>query len=410
MTQSNDQLFSVIVIKNSINFSCQKIYYKTSSSFPQSVNFATKVCHKKSPDMDLQVLKVPIRIIKIGGIWITKDSSTVFKVYSAIMQLLFVYIYTFLSGMYIINVTNIIDFADQSCYFFTYFVCVFKCINIYLNADTLEDLFVELKELLVKYEWNDAYIKPVKRAYVFVKIYWYAAWSNVIPGGFLAFFSGRLAYRMWFPYDADVTFYYFLSVVYQWIDTIMYSASNVMMDMLPVLLIGYFISMLQHLGDKLKDVKDVKELTDHIEYQLRIIRLIRKTERIFSVVIFVQGLFSSIVLCTCTIALTTVNFSEHPEMAMKFITFMLTMVSQIFIPCYYGTELRLTYTRLTDSLFHSEWMSKDGVYRKNVMIMLEHSSVPMRIVAFGDINIDLQNFGTICNSAYSLFSVFNRTQ
>lgn len=365
--------------------------------------------------MDLGTFYVPLKILKTFGIWITNESSMLYILYAIVMQMFFVYMFTFMMGMYFVKVSDVIDFADQSSSFCTYLVCSVKCVNYFFQCDAIEVLFKELQQCMDHFGTAQSYKKHVDKAFFFVKVYWSATFFTVFMAGFLPFFSNRLAYRQWFPYDLNVPILYYISALYQWIGTLCYSACNVMMDMIPVLLMGYYISMLEHLADKMKHFteKSLKstsnnELITCVRYQLKIIEFVRKTEKIFSVVIFIQGLFSSVILCTTSFALTMLVWPTDAAWMIKFISYMLAMIVQIFIPCYYGTELRLTYDKVADSLFHSEWIQEDCNFRSNVGIIMENSKTSMKIVAFGNINIDLNNFGTICNSAYSLFSVFKR--
>ena len=115
-------------------------------------------------EMDIDVFKIPLMVLKYNGVWIKKDSSTYYIIYSIIMQFLFAYAFTFFMGMYIVNVTGILDFADQSSYFFTYFVCCFKCINIYIQIDDLIDLFDELKECIDEFGIDNSYKNFVQAA------------------------------------------------------------------------------------------------------------------------------------------------------------------------------------------------------------------------------------------------------
>ncbi|XP_070506777.1 odorant receptor 94b-like [Chironomus tepperi] len=371
--------------------------------------------------MDIDVFKIPLMVLKFNGVWITKDSSIYYIIYSVIMQFLFTYAFTFLMGMYIIDVTGVLDFADQSSYFFTYLVCTFKCINIYIQIDDLVDLFDELKDCIDEFGLDKSYKKHIQQANMFVKFFWVASFTTVFFGGFIPFFSGRLAYPMWFPYNLDNRFLFYMSVFYQWIGTICYSAANVMMDMIPVLFMSYFIAMFEHIGDRLElitkqdegseeRIDNKKELLICIKYQQTVIKLVRKIEKMFSFIIFVQGLFSSIILCMISFALTMVHLPEDASIFMKLTTYMASMTSQIFIPCFYGTKLRLTYDRIAVTLFHCDWMYEDREFRKIVEFVMENSKTPMRIVAIGFVKIDLTNFGSICNSAYSLFSVLRRTR
>lgn len=377
--------------------------------------------NKQAAKMDLGFFNTPLRLLKFLGIWVKKNDSNSYLAYAMFMQILFVYAFTFMMGMYIVNVSDIIDFADQSSSFCTYVVCSVKSINIFFQIDKLEANFQELKQCIEEFETPESYKKHINKAYKLLKMYWAATFTTVLYAGFIPFFSDRLAYRMWFPYSLENPTMYYISAMYQWIGTVLYSTANVMMDMLPVLFIGYFIAMFENIADRLakirkqeivngkKKIDNKKELIKCINYQRKVIELVRKTEKIFSVVIFIQGLFSSVILCTTSFALTMLVFPKDADLITKFTTYIMAMVTQIFIPCYYGTELKLAYDRISDALFHSEWMYEDMESKKIISFIMEHSKEPIKIVAFGIVKIDLANFGTICNSAYSLFSVFKKT-
>ncbi|XP_070506776.1 odorant receptor 94b-like [Chironomus tepperi] len=371
--------------------------------------------------MDIGFFKIPLKLTKFLGIWVKKDDSVYYLAYAMFMQFIFIYAFTFMMGMYIVNVSDIIDFADQSSSFCTYLVCSVKSINVFFQIDKLEANFRELRQCIEHYGTPESYKNHVNKAYKLLKMYWAATFFTVFYAGFIPFFSDRLAYPMWFPYSLEVPTLYYISAFYQWIGTVLYSTANVMMDMMPVLFIAYYIALFENIADRLQAIKkqkvvngkkifdNKKELITCIHYQLKVIELVRKTENIFSVVIFIQGLFSSVILCTSSFALTMLVFPKDVDLITKFTSYMMAMVSQIFIPCYYGTELKLAYDKISDALFHSEWMYEDKETRKIISFIMEHSKEPIKIVAFGIVKIDLANFGTICNSAYSLFSVFKRT-
>jgi hypothetical protein len=82
------------------------------------------------------------------------------------------------------------------------------------------------------------------------------------------------------------------------------------------------------------------------------------------------------------------------------------MVFQIYLPCYFATEIYATSENLTSKLFHSEWFYDDKEYGKLVKIFMEFAKKPIEFAAIGVFVVNLENFTTICNSAYSLYAVF----
>lgn len=89
----------------------------------------------------------------------------------------------------------------------------------------------------------------------------------------------------------------------------------------------------------------------------------------------------------------------------RLLTYMLPIVLQIFIPCYFGEEMTSASERLSTSLFKSEWINESEDFKMLMKIFLENSKRPIRLSAFGVFNVTLDNFLKIINLAYSLFAV-----
>jgi odorant receptor len=86
---------------------------------------------------------------------------------------------------------------------------------------------------------------------------------------------------------------------------------------------------------------------------------------------------------------------------------MVPMTLEIFLPCYFGNELSLASSKLSTSLFHSNWFSVDAKLKAVVKIVMENSKV-LKISAFGVFEANLLTFARIVNSAYSLFAILKR--
>lgn len=84
------------------------------------------------------------------------------------------------------------------------------------------------------------------------------------------------------------------------------------------------------------------------------------------------------------------------------------MTFQIFLPCYYGTQITTMSEKLSTSFFHSSWAHEDIHYRCSAKIFMEFVKRPIKISAIGIFEVNLEAFKTMSNSAYSLYAVFKR--
>lgn len=80
----------------------------------------------------------------------------------------------------------------------------------------------------------------------------------------------------------------------------------------------------------------------------------------------------------------------------------------IFLPSYYGTLIAHSSGKLSETLFHTDWIDENLYYKGIVKIFMEFDKKPVTILSMGVFAINLENFRILCNSAYSLYAVFKR--
>lgn len=167
----------------------------------------------------------------------------------------------------------------------------------------------------------------------------------------------------------------------------------------------------QHPGKNYQKSPTNKEkLINCIETHLKIIEMTRKVEKLFSTVIFVEGLISTFVLCTTSFLLTIISPTRQTLIFLKVFCFLLMWLIQILLPCYYSQRVTTQSENLSAALFHSDWLAEDIGYRKIMIIFMENTKRPLRILACGFFKVNLETFVRIANTAYSFFAVFKRAE
>lgn len=86
---------------------------------------------------------------------------------------------------------------------------------------------------------------------------------------------------------------------------------------------------------------------------------------------------------------------SDPSAFFRVLTFMIPMVLEIFLPCYFGNELSLASAKLPTALFHSNWVDGDDLTKRSVMIFMENTKKGMKISAYGLFNANLETFTSI---------------
>lgn len=94
---------------------------------------------------------------------------------------------------------------------------------------------------------------------------------------------------------------------------------------------------------------------------------------------------------------------------MKKLAFVSSKLLQIFLPCYFGSKVAKASKKIQTSVFHSAWVGSSREYASAVKIFMENSKKSSEIsTTYGLFAIDFGTFTRICNSAYSLFALFQK--
>lgn len=101
------------------------------------------------------------------------------------------------------------------------------------------------------------------------------------------------------------------------------------------------------------------------------------------------------------------SIEENKTAYLENVFYLIVMLMQLFIPCYYGSEIYAVSERLGGSMFFSDWIEEDKKFKVAMMLFLEKVKRPRVISIFGVYVINLETFRVICKSAYSLYAVIN---
>lgn len=269
--------------------------------------------------------RVPLKILKVFGIWQTKESSWTYLIYGIVMHLIFVDIYTLLQFGYLFTFETFEDFAVLMSVLPTYIAMLLKSLNFIMHIEEVKVLFDSVEAVLEKDPMTDKFKKRVENVDKVFRFFWASAVTTTVLGSLIPIVTRKLAYRMWFPYDyKNNALLFWLSAGLQSFESITYCGLDMVLNMFPAFFMAYIISMLEHLCDRLDGLKkrktlnadgsinqeerknNSKEFLNCVKYHLRIIEITRSVEKIFSTVLFLQGLMSTLILCTTSYALTIV--------------------------------------------------------------------------------------------------------
>lgn len=278
-------------------------------------------------------VRAQFKILKTSGVWQVRESSWQYRFWGLFLLIFGLAIFLVAQLIFAINGKSLKDSADAMSLSTTYILVTAKSLMFAYNADLAIALYYELMDLIFLAEKKIG--KPLKKlearffqTEIIFKLYWSICLVTCNFGGFfliITYFSDpnppyKVPYRTWFPldYENDIGWFIFVAI-YEYVNTTFYCGVVVALDMLPVFFLnaatGFLEELAVHLGNigkKYGDEKKIKDdnfetLLDCIDLHLKTKSLIRRTEKIYSPMIFIQGAASLFTICTTAFALSQVG-------------------------------------------------------------------------------------------------------
>ena len=89
-----------------------------------------------------------------------------------------------------------------------------------------------------------------------------------------------------------------------------------------------------------------------------------------------------------------------------FLSYLAAITMEIYLPCYYGNNLRIASEKLSTKLFHTDWICESEDFKIAMKLFMENVKKPIIISALNIFDLNLDNFIKVCNFAYSLYALF----
>ncbi|CAO1308353.1 unnamed protein product [Diamesa tonsa] len=393
----------------------------------------------------LFLLKLPIKIIKLSGLWQDENSSWIYRLYGLVVHLICIDLYVFMQIIYLIYMfEDVNDFSHVLGGVVIYIVIILKTSNFLYELKQIKMLIV-MMENLIKFTENGDKQRPllqkqVLRDHKVFKIFL----ANCVVSAWLAIIviivyhhEHRLPYKTWAPVDYhNNKNWYWVLAVYQILGPTCGACIVATLDMLPVFFICVATGLIKELCQRIssigtKEIKlimepptnlrtkllllskqrlieeeHLKELLNCIEIHKEIKKFALKSGEIFSTMIFAQGVSSSINMCTAAFQLSLISPIKDTMEFLHLIIYLTAIILEIFLPCYYGNNLSFISEKLSTKLFHTNWICESKDFKIAMKLFMENIKKPIKISAMNIFDLNLENFLKICNFAYSLYALF----
>jgi hypothetical protein len=288
-----------------------------------------------------------IKVLINAGIWQKKSSSWTYFCYGIVVHLIFIDLYFLLQFAYLFTFETFEDFALLMTMCPTCFAFAIQSLTLMSKIDEIEWILTEINQIAKEENFSEKFQKPLKLIDSIFKVFCTATFLCCTFGLGIPFINHELPYKMWFPFDyKNNELLFWLSVIYQGIDSMCFSIIDIVLDVMPAMFMCYIIGMLEELCDRLESMtirdKDGKSKTESfyrskqkiastskdsegprsdseaknrqeflkcLKLHSKILEISMKVEKLFSIVIMVQGMAMTLVVCTTMYALTVVSLT-----------------------------------------------------------------------------------------------------
>ncbi|SPP74074.1 blast:Odorant receptor 46a%2C isoform B [Drosophila guanche] len=153
-----------------------------------------------------------------------------------------------------------------------------------------------------------------------------------------------------------------------------------------------------------------RELRECSAYYNNIVRLKDLVEMFIRVPGSVQLMCSILVLVSNLYDMSTISIANGEAIYMtKTCIYQLVMLLQIFIICYPSNEVTIHSSRLSHSVYMSQWTTWDKRNRQIILLMMQRLGSPLCLRTLNPtFTFSLEAFGSIVNCSYSYFALLKR--
>nr|AXM05126.1 odorant receptor [Campoletis chlorideae] len=189
-----------------------------------------------------------------------------------------------------------------------------------------------------------------------------------------------LPYLGWRPWDISENTGYFCLFFVQFIGGLSSALGSITFDVFYIASLMIICAHLRYLNDSLTDVKDgvtFRSATMTLNFELKlkycvdhhneILTFLNALEILASPAMFVQCFENIIVLCLVSLEASTVEVNTDLKTIIKLwsmVEYFLSVVAQLFVYCYYATEIRTLGLQIADSVYLSNWEQVTCSYTK----------------------------------------------
>lgn len=243
-------------------------------------------------------------------------------------------------------------------------------------------------------------------------------------------FEFRPTLLVWYPFEIDTGLRFALVTIQQWHAGFIGAFCFLSIDIFIFSVLMMLIMLFTYISNELKGMtisggkNDLVKLKLLVEVHRKSLELADLNNRVFSITILVNFIFSTALICLTTFRATSTGMPVA-ELG-RYMVFLAQQISQVGTICYLGEvlmdsvsnsillsqKLYLEYfqsEKVADAAYAQDWMSASLKYQKNLLFTIMRAHTPSILVAKPIGIVSMSVFSKILSSSYQLFVCIRHT-
>ncbi|XP_011704297.1 PREDICTED: odorant receptor 46a, isoform A-like [Wasmannia auropunctata] len=294
----------------------------------------------------------------------------------------------------------------------------YKAIVLRLNHNSiimLIDTFVDkpfkpmdLRESMIRQKFDKRITNNTLCYLVLVSI---TAFYMISLSFFTDFMNGALMYKAWLPFDSSTSVRFSLAYAHQILTLIFIGLVHPTCDNLICGLLLHICCQIEILEYRLSNITNGEEnLRDCVDHHVHIFEYAYTVNRRFAKIIALQFAVSMLVVCANLYKLASIPNLMINGSIITLILYTACMLSQIFLYCWFGNELKLKSIGLATGIYKMEWFRLDIKTKKDLLLILRRTMIPIEFNSAVIVTLNLDSFVSLFKASYSAYNVLKRSQ
>lgn len=361
-------------------------------------------------------VSLPLKFLKVigfSGFHKSKESVSTTKIFAlnVYQRYVVVHMMLFLSGMLICMIQNIRHLpiiSEVAPGFGVGLMAISRLILIPYNEEEFRDLMKTLHEMFPKRQ-KDQKDFDVRNHYIYFKLLKnflvslliFAGIADAVAPIIKFVITGVWINKMpttWFPFDEYDPRYYNFVLIWHLYSAVVIGSTFIGSDIILIAFISMISMQFDILCKKLENLNGLtsfevrKMFSELVKTHQTLIRLAENLEKIFSIIILINIIESSVMYCFIAYQLSIDNSIQN---YMKYGVFLTVGMMHTFILCYYGNKLASASEKVAQAAYNSKWEFRKFHEVKSLALMMQRSQRPCVLTAYKFFVVSLEIFSSV---------------